>query len=101
MFFKAAWLDFLSPAGELVLITSLLLSHLFSNEKQARGFFYWLANCLVVLFTSEALPPFSSNKKRPRESHYWRAEFRSSAPGGSGPNGNRVALVFFSFSWVP
>ena len=38
MFFKAAWLDFLSPAGELVLITSLLLSHLFSNEKQARGF---------------------------------------------------------------
>ena len=40
------------------------------------------------------LPPFLSNKKRPRETPYWRAGFRSSAPGGSGPNGNRVALVF-------
>ena len=48
----------------------------------------------MVLFTSMALPPFLSNKKRPRETPYWRAGFRSSTPGGSGPNGNRIALVF-------
>ena len=48
----------------------------------------------MVLFANMALPPFLSNKKRPRETPYWRAGFRSSAPGGSGPNGNRVALVF-------
>ena len=41
-----------------------------------------------------ALPPFLSNKKRPSETPYWRAGFRSSAPGGSGPNGNRITLVF-------
>ena len=48
----------------------------------------------MVLFASMALPPFLLNKKRPRETPYWRAGFRSSAPGGSRPNGNRVALVF-------
>ena len=52
----------------------------------------------MVLFASMALPPFLSNKKRPRETPYWRAGFRSSAPGGSGPNGNRITLVFpFTF----
>ena len=48
----------------------------------------------MVLFASMALPPFLSHKKQPRETPYRRARFRSSAPGGSGPNGNRVALVF-------
>ena len=44
-----------------------------------------------------ALPPFL-NKKRTREAPYWRVELRSSAPGGSGPNGNRITLVFpFTF----
>ena len=38
------------------------------------------------------------NKKRTREAPYWRVELRSSAPGGSGPNGNRITLVFpFTF----
>ena len=66
----------------------------FQIENRLGGFLYWLANCQVAWFASVALPPFSSNKKRPRESPYWRAGFRRSAPGGSGPNGNRVALVF-------
>ena len=38
------------------------------------------------------------NKKRTREAPYWRVELGSSAPGGSGPNGNRITLVFpFTF----
>ena len=33
-----------------------------------------------------------------REAPYWRVELRSSALGGSGPNGNRITLVFpFTF----
>ena len=66
----------------------------FQMKNRLGRFFYWLANCQVALFASVALLPFSTNKKRPRESPYWRAGFRSSAPVGSGPNGNRVALVF-------
>ena len=46
------------------------------------------------LFASMALPPFLSNNKRPRETPYWRDGFRSPVPGGSGPNGNSIALVF-------
>ena len=67
---------------------------IFQMKNRLGFFFYWPANCQVVLFANMALPPFLSNKKRPRETPYWRAGFRDSAPGGSGPIGNRIALVF-------
>ena len=101
MFFKAAWLDFLSPAGELVLITSLLLSHLFSNEKQARGFsigspiVWWF--CLPVRHSRRFL-----QIRNGRESPIIE-EPNSVAPPPVVADLMETVLLwfFFSFSWVP
>ena len=53
----------------------------------ARRLMSWF--CLPVWHSRRFL-----NKKRTRVAPYWRVELRSSAPGGSGPNGNRITLVF-------
>ena len=75
----------------LNLSISVFLSR-FSNEKRTTGI--PIGSPVDELDLSWIPPTVFSNEKRTREVPYWRVGLHSSAPGGSGPNGNRITLVF-------